>query len=282
MSDLENEYYLNDEDILRLVDSDPKAHAGGPSELWEQLECGRRYVLNRQFPEDPLAENCWRRNAGSIAHKLTEFLDCGIDPESHFTKTCENPALNRSLDTAWIIAAGYAEAFPAGFWGKVLASEVKFTGTIGAGRADRVLDVDQATIDRIETRFAVNMNGPGVYLWDLKTSGQADKSLSTKYEWGPALYMYTNLALERWPGLRGMIFLNAVPHETKRDGRYAEFAAAVYPVEPQVAKLAHDRFAMMRAQASRSIANGGWCNTTQCYFHGSACRHRLTGNCNGL
>ena len=282
MSDLENEYYLNDEDLLRLVDSDPKAHEGGPSELWEQLECGRRYVLNRVAPEDPLAPNCMRRNAGSIAHKLTEYIDAGVDPTSHVTHECESPALAESLKLAWVIAEGYGQDFPAGFWGKLLASEVKLRGAVGAGRLDRVWDMDQAALERIEARFALNTNGPGVYLWDLKTSGMADKSLSTKYEWGPALYMYTNLALERWSGVRGMLFLNAVPHETKRDGTWTEFAAACYPVEGQRTELAHRRFQQMRALAAPNVAAGGYCNTTQCYFHGSACRHRLTGACTGV
>ena len=284
MSDLENEYYMNDEDILKLVDSDPNAHKGGPSELYEQLGCGRQYHLNRQFPEDPLAENCWRRNAGSIAHKLTEFIDVGMEGElgQHVTHQVDSAALQKSLSTAWVIGSGYAESFPVGFFGKVLASEVKLIGDIGVGRIDRVLEVDQAAIDRIEARFALNMNGEGVYLWDLKTSGQADKALSTKYEWGPALYMYTNLALVKWPNLRGMIFLNAVPHSTKRDGDFVEFAAAMYPVEGQTTEQAHCRFNNMRDMALRNTVGGGHCNTTHCYQYGNACRHRLSGNCVGV
>ena len=287
MSNLENEFYLNDADLIKLVDSDPSAHEGGPSELHSQLECGRRYILDRQFREDPLAENCWRRNAGSIAHKLTEFMDCGVDPAEHFTRICENAKLQESLDVAWNIAEHYAEAFPAGFWGELVEAEVKLTGSIGAGRLDRVWTVDQAAIDRIEARFAVNMNGPGTYLWDLKTSGQADKSLSTKYEWGPACYMYTNLALARWSDVRGMIFLNAVPHATKREGKWVEFAAAVYPVEGQTSDLAHRRFNHMQAQAALNTQETfsgpfGRCNTAMCYFHGLACRHRLSGACEGV
>ena len=69
----------------------------------------------------------------------------------------------------WVIAEGYGQDFPAGFWGHLLASEVKLKGVVGAGRLDRVWDIDQAAIDRIEARFALNMNGVGIYLWDLKT-----------------------------------------------------------------------------------------------------------------
>ena len=133
----------------------------------------------------------------------------------------------------------------------------------------------------------MNLNGEGSYLWDLKTAGQADKSLATKFEWGPALYMYTNLALSQWPDVKGMIFLNAVPHSTKRDGDWVEFGVAHYPAEAQVTALAHRRFANMRAQAALNTGltfEGvkGRCNTTQCYFHGSACRHRLSGACEGF
>jgi hypothetical protein len=273
---------MNDDDVLKLVASDPEAHKGGPSELKEKLACGRQYILNRRFPEDPLAENCWRRNAGSIAHKLTEYLDAGIDPREHFTQECNNPMLAKSLKTAWVIADGYAEEFPRGFFGTVLDSEVKLTGDIGAGRLDRVFQVDQAAIDRIEARFALNMNGEGVYLWDLKTSGQADSNLSTQYEWGPALYMYTNLALARWPDVRGMLFLNAVPHSTKKDGDFAEFAAALYTVEGQTTELAHARFEVMRQAAIFNSSFEGRCNVMHCYTYGRACRHRLSGACQGV
>lgn len=276
---LSDERYFDDQALLTLVDSDPKAHEGGPSELWAKLACGRKFHLDRQSPEDPLSAQCIKRNTGSITHKLLELYDNGLDLEAHVGRTAQHENLQKALDTAWRLAERYTAEFAPNFWGKLLASEVRPSGR--PGRLDRVYDVDEAAIARIERRFPVHMNGPGVYVWDLKTSGQADNNLSLRYEWGPAATMYVGSAIQEWPNTRGMIFLNAVPYaESNKKSDW--FAAAVYPVEALLSEKAQRRFRLMEYQAALNAQGIGGCNVVNCFEYNRPCRHRVSGACEGL
>ena len=281
---------LTDNDLIKMLSSEPGEHEGGPSEMLSLLRCARRVRLEKEAagqPDStsPLTEHNHARNRGVLAHALFATYHMGDDPKEMFPARSDNPMLDSALTEAWALFEKYSSEFPFGFWGTTLAVEVELKGVLwevpARGRLDLAVLVDEAAVARIQARFpTVRLNGPGLYIWDLKTKSKKTSDLDSAYEWGLQQFQYTHLAEGVFDEpIRGFIVFEAVCRPPK--SREPEWAyCAAYPAETFTSENAVTRFRMARAKARLAEA-GDECNLGFCEMFGG-CSFKQSGACRGF
>ena len=280
--------YLTDDALLGLLASNPAEHENGPSVLESTMRCARRVRLDAEQSavgadmgsSDVLTASSEARNIGTITHKLMELHHLGHDVTAYVPREHPHPALSSQLDEAWRLFDRYVAAFPAAFWGELVAAEVRLQGALGgqllSGRIDAIWNMDAETVARVENRFACALNGPGRYLWDLKTATAKDSNLVAKWEWHPAPFQY--LFLDGANDPRGMIFFQGVRLVSK--SKVEPFQAACLPADMVLSVDGQRRFEGMLKRAETARLNDE-ANCRACYDWYRICNHKQTGACQG-
>lgn len=280
---------LTDNDLIQMLSSEPGEHEGGPSEMLSLLRCARKLRLEKaeaaqQDATNPLTERNHARNRGVLAHALFAPFHMGDDPAALFPKRADNPTLDVALVEAWTLFEKYSSEFPFGFWGHTIGTELKLAGVLydvpAQGRIDNVFFMDEAAIERVQARFpTVRLNGPGLYVWDLKTKSKKTSNLDSAYEWGLQPFQYIHLLDGVLDGeIRGFIVFEAVCRPPK--SREPEWAyCAAYPAETFTNEDAVLRFNHAREMARTAFVTDA-CNIAHCEEFGG-CPFKQSGKCRG-
>ena len=287
----------DDNDLIRLLIGDDIDHEHGPSRTRSLIECARRVYLN-ELQESVGEQNILTpafeaRNVGTIVHKLTEMHHIGRDPEEAVPLRADNPDLDVLLNgpmkrgcSAWELFNKYADEFPGWFWGNLIAAEaamdVPFQMKNGniikrSMRADALFEMDAQTLDRVNRRFGLSMETPGLMIWDLKTATSKDDNMVYNYEWDPQPVQYMVVAEQLGYRPQGMIIFRAIRYKTDRQER---FYAVYLDREDLLSGEALHRFNLdLEESQQNEIENKP--NRRHCMAYNHPCPHRVSGVCNG-
>lgn len=274
--------YLTDEDLIELLTAKGD-HNDGATRLASTIMCARRSRLDDAADRGGVLEENKGRDTGTITHKIFEHIHLGHRPEEYVATESENAHLHEMLQKAWTLGDRYQERFPAGFWGECIGAELSLesewrNGRRRHGTLDAVFCLDEAAIDRIEEIFGVHLNGPGNYVWDLKTAGQKDNLLDERYAWHPQTFQ--NVWLAEMHGLqpRGMLYFKAVTYKTERQER---FFLTCHDVETILSDEGYARFEHQLLLSQYNIANDVANSPNACTEWNKVCPHRMSGDCDG-
>jgi hypothetical protein len=271
--------YFDDNELLKMFSSDPEEHAGGPSEIESFLGCAKRERLKRERQQeegiafDVLGRRTAARNIGTITHKLVELYHDGERTERVFPEHSEHPEIDELLQEGWRLFRKYEDAYPLGFWGKLIGTEVKLPG---GGRVDAIFDVDAEAAANINEKLGTRVE-PGLMVWDLKTGSQRDNHLHEKYEWKLAGTVYCN-RVETALGVAPTTFFIFLAVRYKRADTKWDFGAAF-----SAARMM-DNDAQLRLENAKMLGemlwNTGRANIMRCHDWG-ACPFKEDGTCKG-
>ena len=275
--------YLSTNTILGLLASDPAEHATGPTVLFRILDCARQVRLDGEHfsAANALAPEFEKRNVGTLVHKLCEIYHLGLDPARHVAKQAGHPAIDPLLVEAWGLFEKYRTEFSHDWWGWLSGAELQLVqpGPHGeeGGRIDAVWEVDSAAVERIEGRFGIRLEGPGLYGWDLKTTGQRNNNLYEMYVHDPQPYRYLRLLRAAGHEVNGFIVFMAIRYKTDRQDR---FQAVCLPAQEVLSAANTARQAAIVAYAAAKKA-ADEARPSNCRSYGQLCRHFTEGRCPG-
>lgn len=283
-----------DNAVLELLSSAGEDHDDGPSRTWAALKCARRVLLGEQQEEQEaqiLAPHNEARNVGTIVHKLVECYHTGVDPELYVPLRSDNEDIERLLNGprskngagAWIIFNDYVEEFPPGFWGRLIGAELRLSahmddGTRRSGVLDALWNMNAAAVRRVQDYFEVELNGPGVYVWDLKTGDAKSANLLADWEWHPQPPQYMLLAEsanETGGPVRGAIVCKATGYKSAKK---TVFQAAFIPSPDEAARMRWER---QVEDALWNLENNQF-NTAFCNEYHRECPFKTSGECEGV
>lgn len=283
-----------DNAILEMLSSAGEDHDDGPTHTQSALECARRVRLDRQREETEamvLAPHNEGRNVGTITHKLVQCHHEGVDPELYVPLRSSNADIEVLLNgprtkgaAAWQVFNDYAEQFPRGFWGNLVGAELKMEAYLDdvrrTGIIDALWDMDEAAVNRVQDRFEKELNGPGLYLWDLKTGTSRTPDLLAKWEWRVQPAQYQWLAAQAGYPVKGMVVFEAIGYKVQKSGKQTptSFDICVIPALDETAEL---RWRLQVEKALDNTANDDF-NTSFCNAWFRECPHKASGECEGV
>jgi hypothetical protein len=288
---------FDENSVLSILSSADENHEHGPSRTFALNACARRVRLDEELRaeagEDLLNPANEAREIGTLVHKMCELYHHEEDPEVCIPRRSDNADIDRLVHapnkgcSAWDLFDKYAEAFPPGFWGHLVGAELFLEEELEieaglavprTGKLDAIWYMDEETVARVEERFGITLNGPGNYVWDLKTASAKDDNLWEKWAWHPQPVQYMWLASQAGYNPRGHIVFQAVRYKTDRQER---FYAVAYAEDDLCSKEASTRFFMDVVQALRGQEDDT-CNRGHCPAYNRMCPHRISGACKGI
>lgn len=255
--------------------------------------CGRKRRLMSDHRDVDVIGDHTALDTGIYYHALKEFWHNGKIPED--TVIDADPIQDMEWGEALRLFNFYRENFGPRYWGAVVAVELqmpineehkqKVIDWIGhdesTGACDLVVKMNAEDVHRIETDREIELNGPGVYIIDHKTSSTRKSDTDARANYTNSMqclkYMHM-LSLAFNEPIRGMVFDVLVKHKNLRrhtDGRNGgsvqTFMAVPHLEDARIVKAA---IAYGMHQREHNLAN-----PFACYDHGRECVFLSKGLC---
>jgi len=252
--------------------------------------CPRKARLDAEVEHDGgklvATEATFKMDVGTVFHELGERWHAGEDPEELPHDLPDHPTLGPVLREAWRLFDFYSGVFPAGFWGKVIAHEMKaqWPELDLGGRIDLVVAVDAAASSKVEAKLAQPFK-PGVHVIDFKTHGQIDREQQMKDFYSLQAKLYPKALEVMRPDLApvgGTTFVHVYRHAQLRAECEGPRKPRSYDISCVRRFPDEDVEAIFKQYVDRKkIAwQSGECELSQCLSGWEVCRHLLSGACN--
>lgn len=255
--------------------------------------CGRKRRLMSERPEVDTIGDHTALDTGIYYHALKEFWLKGKVPDG--VAIDADPIQDLEWGEALRLFNWHRENFDRDYWGAIVAVELKMPineaharaviDWIGhdesTGACDLVVKMSADDVERIQLDRGIELNGPGIYIVDHKTSSTRKSDADAKANYTNSMqclkYMHM-LGLAFNEPIRGMVFDVLVKHKSLRrvpDGRNGSsvqtFMAIPKPEDSAIVKAA---IAYGMHQREHNLAN-----PFACYDHGRECVFLSKGMC---
>lgn len=255
--------------------------------------CGRKRRLMTDHPAVDTIGDHTALDTGIYYHALKEFWLKGKIPDGMAIDA--DPVQDMEWGEALRLFNWHREYFDRDYWGAIVAVELKMPINeehaqkviewIGhdesTGACDLVVKMSQADVDRVQLDRGIELNGPGIYIVDHKTSSTRKSEADAKANYTQSMqclkYMRM-LQLAFNEPIKGMIFDVLVKHKTlRREGEsragssVQTFLAIPHLQDAAIVKAA---IAYGMHQREHNLAN-----PFACYDHGRECVFLSRGLC---
>lgn len=255
--------------------------------------CGRKRKLMTDNPEiDPISDHT-ALDTGIYYHALKEFWLTGQVPDGVVIDA--DPVQDMEWGEALRLFNWHRSEFPRDYWGEIVAVELKMpinedhakkvVEWIGhdesTGACDLVVKMSEADVERIQVDREVELNGPGIYIVDHKTSASRKSDTDARASYLSSMqclkYMHM-LSLAFNEPIRGMVFDVLVKHKSLRrcsDGRNGSSVQTFVAVpKAEDANIVKAAIAYGMHQREHNLAN-----PFACFDHGRECVFLSRGLC---
>lgn len=255
--------------------------------------CGRKRRLMSEHPEVDTIVDRTALDTGTYYHALKEMWLKGAMPENFIIDA--DPVQDMEWGEALRLFDFSRCMFPRDYWGEIVAVELKmpidenhaekvkafFGHAEATGACDLVVRMNAADVSRIEADRAIELNGPGVYIVDHKTSAARKSEMDARRDYTSSMQCLTYmqmLGLRISEPVKGMIFDVLVKHKNLR--RYEEgrggasvqtFVAFPREEDKEIVRAAFD-YALTQRQQNMP-------NPFACYDYGRECVFLSRGLC---
>lgn len=255
--------------------------------------CGRKRKLMTDNPSVDSIGDHTALDTGIYYHFLQEMMHAGKLPEGVVLDA--DPVQDPEWGEAMRLFTFHRDHFGQGYWGQVIAVELgmpvnrehaeRIREWLGheeaTGACDLVVKLSEADVERIQIDRDIELNGPGIYIVDHKTSGSRKSEADAKANYTHSLQCLTYLhmlGLAFNEPVRGMVFDVLVKHKLLRrvgDGRGGSsiqtFVAKPRPEDEHVVRAG---IAYGMHQREHNLAN-----PFACFDHGRECVFLNRGLC---
>lgn len=255
--------------------------------------CGRKRKLMTDNPDVDTIGDHTALDTGIYYHALKEFWLKGQVPDGIAIDA--DPVQDMEWGEALRLFEWHRQYFGRDYWGEIVAVELKMpinevhlqkvVKWIGhdesTGACDLVVNMSREDVARIQTDRGIELNGPGIYIVDHKTSStrKSDSDAKANYTSSMQCLKYMQmLQLAFNEPVKGMIFdvlvkhKNLRRHEEGRNGSSVQTFLAVPRGEDAAIVKAAIAYGMH--QREHNLAN-----PFACYDHGRECVFLSRGIC---